>query len=109
MSDDRAAGLHHRRVERHRPGAGARASTRAGYRLALVARRADEVAALGARRRASTPATLRGLRRRRARRRRDHRRRPAPASQRQGVPDVVIANAGISVGIDTADAATISR
>ena len=72
----------------------------AGYRLALVARRGDEVARW-AEAPASTPA-LRRLRRRRARRRRDHRRRRACIAA-QGVPDVVIANAGISVGIDTAD------
>jgi hypothetical protein len=29
-----------------------------------------------------------------------------PASPAQGLPDVVIANAGISVGMDTADRAT---
>ena len=77
---------------------------RAGYRLALVgaARRRDR--ALGARatgfdgraRAWSTPPTCA-----------TSQRSPppaAPASPRRALPDVVIANAGISVGIDTADA-----
>ena len=99
----RPAGLHHRRLQRHRPGAGAALPPR---RLSAGAGRAARRRgrALGRARKASTRRPLRGLRRRRARRRSDRRRRPAPASPRQGVPDVVIANAGISVGMDTAGA-----
>ena len=76
---------------------------RAGWRLALVARRAAEVQALGARRRASTrracavvcaptcatSTSITGAGR--------------ACIAAQGLPDVVIANAGISVGIDTAE------
>nr|WP_217703821.1 SDR family oxidoreductase [Schlegelella koreensis] len=77
----------------------------AGYRLALVARRAPEVQAWAdaqgwdAARVGVYAADVRNL--------------EAIASAgraclvRQGVPDVVIANAGISVGIDTADAADL--
>ena len=73
---------------------------RAGYRLALVARRADEVRpgrATQASRRRAAPST-----------RADVRDVAAiigagrACIAAQGVPDVVIANAGISVGIDTA-------
>jgi NAD(P)-dependent dehydrogenase (short-subunit alcohol dehydrogenase family) len=94
-----AAGLHHRRVERHRPGAGPR-YYRAGYRLALVARRGAEVRP-GRAPRASTRARASGLPPTCATSPPSPR-PAAPASRRQGLPDVVIANAGISVGIDTA-------
>ena len=78
---------------------------RAGWRLALVARRGDELRAwaaaqgIGADRCEVYPADVREV-----------------ASitgagqaclQRQGLPEVVIANAGISVGIDTADFADL--
>ncbi len=98
-----AAGLHHRRVERHRPGAGVRASIRraAAWHWWRGARaRSKDWAAL---REARCPSAIAST---------------APMSPnidsivaagasciaQQGVPDVVIANAGISVGIDTADA-----
>jgi short-subunit dehydrogenase len=78
---------------------------RAGYRLALVARRGEEVArwAAGAgidpARVAVYPADVRDI-------------AAIVGAGRaciaaQGVPDVVIANAGISVGIDTADPADL--
>ena len=97
-----AAGLHHRRVERHRPGAGG----------ALPARRLPPRAGRAARRRGRALGDGAGLRRRDAGRSTaptcaTSPRSPAPvapASPRRALPDVVIANAGISVGMDTADA-----
>ena len=98
----RPAGLHHRRIQRHRPGAGLALSP---GRLAAGAggapHRGDR--SLGRRRRAS-----------RAERWRVYGADVAdtstaswpparPAWRSQGVPDVVIANAGISVGVDTAE------
>jgi hypothetical protein len=77
----------------------------AGYRLALVARRGEEVArwaaaaGIDATRVAVYPADVRDVA------------AIVAAGQAciaaQGVPDVVIANAGISVGIDTADVADL--
>ena len=75
---------------------------RAGWRLALVARRGDGVAGLGrcAGLRPGPRARLCGRRARHPR----HRRRPAAtASRTQGLPDAVVANAGISVGMDSAE------
>ena len=96
-----AAGLHHRRFQRHRPGAG---RALCPGRLAAGAGGAPRRRAAGLGAGAGPGAgALRGLRRRRA---------PMPtASSRparaciaaQGLPDVVIANAGISVGMDTAE------
>jgi NAD(P)-dependent dehydrogenase (short-subunit alcohol dehydrogenase family) len=100
-----AAGLHHRRLQRHRPGAGGplprgRLSAGAGG----AAHRGDR--GLG-----RQPAGLPPIAARSTAptwRRSMHRRRwPHAASRRQGLPDVVIANAGISVGIDTADRADL--
>jgi hypothetical protein len=100
-----APGLHHRRVQRHRPGAGARYA-RAGWRLALVARRGRRMQRLG--RAQGMAAIAVGVY---AADVRDIDaivgRRPAPASPPRGLPDVVIANAGISVGMDTADFADL--
>ena len=78
---------------------------RAGYRLALVARRADEVRAwaqaqaIPAENHAVYAADVRDI-------------ASITAAGRaclgaQGLPDVVIANAGISVGMDTADASDL--
>ena len=82
---DRAAGLHHRRVERHRPGAGARATTApaGGSRWSRGATTSSRTgrAAQRLRRRA-----LRGLRRRRARRRQHRRRRPRLHRARRACP-----------------------
>ena len=81
---------------------------RAGYRLALVARRAAEVEAwargAGFRRRRACAVYAADVRDVAA----------ITAAGRaciaaQGVPDVVIANAGISVGIDTAESSPTSR
>ena len=77
----------------------------AGYRLALVARRTAEIEAWAAQRKID-PALVRVY--------------GADVAQidsivaagqaciaQQGVPDVVVANAGISIGIDTADRADL--
>jgi len=77
----------------------------AGYRLALVARRADEVqrwaagAGIDAARFAVYGADVRDVDAIVA--------AGAACIAAQGVPDVVIANAGISVGVDTADRADL--
>ena len=90
--------LHHRRLEWHRPGAGG-AYLRNGFRLALVARRTTQVVdwlrglpggANGCAVYAADVRDLPGI--------------TAAASacvQDQGLPDVVIASAGISVGMDS--------
>ena len=78
----------------------------AGWRLALVARRGDEVAAWADARRASTRTAARVY----GADVRDVAASSPPASAciaAQGVPDVVIANAGISVGMDTAERADL--
>ncbi|MCE9660106.1 MAG: SDR family oxidoreductase [Burkholderiales bacterium] len=77
----------------------------AGYRLALVARRADEVArwaaeaGIGPARFAVYAADVRDVGQIVAAGR--------ACIEAQGLPDVVIANAGISIGIDTADFADL--
>ena len=83
-------------------------SHRAGYRLALVARRTAEVQAwLQAEGIDACGGLVGGLRGRRARHRGDRGRGGRDCIAAQGVPDVVIANAGISVGIDTAVASDL--
>jgi short-subunit dehydrogenase len=77
----------------------------AGYRLALVARRGDDVArwvagaGIDAKRAAVYPADVRDVAAIVA--------AGHACIAAQGIPDVVIANAGISVGMDTADAADL--
>jgi NADP-dependent 3-hydroxy acid dehydrogenase YdfG len=78
----------------------------AGWRLALVARRTAEVQAWAQAQ--GLPAAARGhLPRRRGRCGQHRGRRPGLHVQAQGLPDVVIANAGISVGMDTAERADL--
>ena len=78
---------------------------KAGYRLALVARRSEEVRAwalaqeLGAERCAVYAADVRDVA--------NITRVGRDCIARQGLPDVVIANAGISVGVDTAEFADL--
>ena len=75
MSAATPAGLHHRRLERHRPGAGA-ALPCAPATAWRWSRGAATRSRAGPSAQGIDAGALRGLRRRRARRRRDHRRRP---------------------------------
>ena len=90
----RHEGLPHRRVVGHRRGAGARTTRRGGATLGLFARREAELARLAAALAPATVATYAG----------DVRDADALARAatdfiaRFGVPDVVIANAGVSRG-----------
>ena len=94
-------GLHHRRIERHRPGAG-RALLRRGLRPRAggAAHRRDRSMGGGAP--AGSPRAIGSTAPTWPRSTASS--RPARACiAQQGVPDVVIANAGISVGMDTAE------
>ena len=99
--NDRTAGLHHRRVQRHRPGAGRCASPApaGAWRwwpgAAPSCRPGSTHRAWPPSAPASTPPTCA-----------TSTASSPPASAciaEQGLPDVVIANAGISVGMDTAE------